>query len=174
MGAALLPVVAVAAFALVALAQRLGRFDERYFDLNDRDAYSGPGAALLGLQDALRTGDDAAQAELQGRDDPHRFAAVPDAVLDGFLANGPHYVTYALFSPASQQRIVVNFEQVGGRWVFAPRDAYFYLRSGLWVPHAIRLTAASWLAAMLLAATQFWFAARARDSAVSGTTARAS
>lgn len=129
----LLPIVLAAVFVVVARLSGLNRYEAAYFTEAYLQRYSTPGSAALALQEALRTDDAQLLAELQGLRRTRRFAVSPHMSLTIlYEIQGPYY-TYLYYDTRTYRRSVHHFEDVGGRWIVVPEDAYYSLRSGAWL-----------------------------------------
>ena len=132
LAAALLPLLLAGLFALVAEVQRFGRYDPAYFTEEYRRRYDSPGAVARALGEALRSGDEALLAELQGLRRPVSLHTGPGMIFVMLLESDDRYFTYLYFDMDTYRRYTYNVEEVNGRWVVAPEDLYFYFHSGRW------------------------------------------
>lgn len=155
-------ILAILAFPLmvlgiVAAAAQVGalvRYDPAFFAEPYVALYGTPGAAAQALELALQEGDDSLLAELQGLRRPRRFEANSSISFVELWDRNDWYVTYLYFDELTYQRYLYAFEQVGERWVLAPDDLYYAMRSGRWKELFLPLAAGWWiLAGIGLAAT---------------------
>jgi len=131
--AALLPLMLAGLFALAAQIQMVGRYDPTYFSEAYLEKYDTPGSVARALGDALRTGDEVLLAQLEGLRRPVPLHTGPGVIFVMLLESDDRYFTYLYFDMDTYKRYVYHVEEVNGRWVVAPEDLRFYLRSGRWL-----------------------------------------
>jgi hypothetical protein len=54
-------------------------------------------------------------------------------------------VTYLYFDELTYERYLYSFERVGDRWVVAPDDLYYVMRSGRWKEFFVPIAIGWWL-----------------------------
>jgi hypothetical protein len=160
----LIPLIAAAIFILSVQIQTPFRYDPAYFTPPYSERYNAPGEVAITLEQALRTDDQALLAELQGlrRPWPH-FETNPNIRLTIMYASNERYFYYLYMDTHTYLRYAYSVERVGGRWVVAPPDAYYYLHSGNWMKVFAPLAAIWWvvelvviLAGLAYRTTQRW------------------
>lgn len=140
-------IVAVAPLVLLGLLgtgvalYALVRYDPAYFTPAYRELYGTPAATAKALEHALKTGDEALLAELEGLRSPADLETASSIEFVMLWEYTDRYMTYLYFDPQSYQPHRHYFQRVRGRWVVAPPDLYYYVRSGHW--HALFLPAAA-------------------------------
>jgi hypothetical protein len=128
----LLPFVLLGLLALAVKIYALVCYDPAYFTAPYLAEYAVPGAAARGLETALQADDQVLLAELQGRRWPSRLATGPDMTFVMLWERTDRYITYLYIDSQTYERYPYYVEQVTGRWVVAPSDLYYYIRSGRW------------------------------------------
>ncbi len=142
---ALGPLIASALFVTLAFSQSWQRYRAGYFTERYLQQYASPGAVVTTLERALRRGEFALQAELQGLRSPRDFGASAQMEMAVRLQSDSSYEAYLFYDSARKTRHVFYVHAVRGRWVLAPEDAYFYLNSGRWLRVALPLALSWWL-----------------------------
>lgn len=142
----LLPLGLVGLLALLTQLYGLVRYDPAYFAPAVVDRYDAPAEVGRVLEQALQTGDRAQLAELQGLRWPARVASDPNIRFVKLLERTDRYMAYLYVNMETYERHVHYLEAVRGRWVVAPTDFFFYLRSGGWREHFWPFSVACWLA----------------------------
>ncbi len=132
LGVLALPLMVLGTVAAVAQVSVLVRYDPAYFSEPYIARYGTPGAAAKALESALQTDDVSLLAELQGLRRPRRFGTSPTISFAELWDSNDWYVTYLYFDELTYQRYLYSLEQVGERWVVAPNDLYYAMRSGRW------------------------------------------
>ena len=135
LGLALLPMLAAILFIGIAYFQSISRYDENLFTPAYQDAYQAPYRASGGLEQALQTGDEDLYNTLTGL---RQKRSVPEAnpdIIYGVLleVDEKEYFHYMFIDRHTYRRSMYYLQEVDGRWVVAPEDAYFYYHSGLWL-----------------------------------------
>jgi hypothetical protein len=139
------PLIASALFVTLAFSQSWQRYRAGYFTEPYLQQYASPGAVVTALEHALRRGEFAVQAELQGMRRPRDFGASAQMEMAVRLQSDSSYEAYLFYDSARKTRHVFYVHAVRGRWVLAPEDAYFYLNSGRWLRVALPLALSWWL-----------------------------
>lgn len=130
---ALLPLVLAGLFVLMVKTMGLVRYNPAYFSETYAERYDTPGAVTRALERALQTDDQALLAELQGLRRTAAFETGPSLIFVTLLERDDRYFTYLYFDTQTYKRYVHYVEQMEGRWVVTPPDAYYYLHSGRWL-----------------------------------------
>jgi hypothetical protein len=135
LGLFLLPIFVAGLFILIVRIQTLSRYDQAYFTAQYQERYRSPGLVAAAIEQALHSDDRSIFAELTGlRAKIRPPEANPDIRLMIVLkVTDAGYFQYLFFNTQNYQRIVYNIKKVDGRWVFVPRDAYYFLDSGDWL-----------------------------------------
>lgn len=145
LAAALLPLLLAGLFVLAMQVYGQVRYDSDYFTAAYVEQYDTPGAVARALESALQTGDQALLAELQGLRRPATFKTSPTLIFTMLWDRGDRYISYMYFDMQTYRRHMHYFEQVQGRWVVSPPDAYYYLHSGHWLKAFVPLAIFWWL-----------------------------
>ena len=158
-GLALLPLLLVAVYWLYASVQARIRYDQDYFSPHYQELYAAPGVVAMELERALQSGDSAALHELQGlRRAPKDIEPNPTirfAILVEIDEAG--YFHYLYFDSRTFLRSTYFVKDVGGRWVAAPEDLYFYWDSGMWLGVFLPIAIVWWLILLVVAIARFLF-----------------
>ncbi len=127
-----LPLVALGVYMLGVHLFRLVRYDSVYFSAAYAEEYDTPRSVFTALEQALQTGDQERLAELQGLRWPRSF---PTGNIQWRECEeiGPDYYSYLYQDMETWEIYMYHTIYINGRWIAAPSDADFYLRSGLWV-----------------------------------------
>lgn len=133
LGLIVLPLI-VAGIAVSALQASVDtRYDPDYFTAEYLDKYDTPGAAALGLVEALAAGDLQLMRELVATEKgPSEFRAIPGIEIDELRNLDGDYYNYLLFSNDRRLRRIDHVKLVNGRYVVAEEDAYYLVDSGQW------------------------------------------
>jgi hypothetical protein len=143
---ALLPFAGLGLVTLAMQLYGLVRFEPSYFGPATVERYALPNAAVRSLEQALRTGDAALLAELQGLRWPLKLPAGPDiAFVMLWDRNGP-CTRYLYLDRRTYERSLYCFESVNGRWVVAPPDLFLAMHTGGWQPAFLRAAGVWWTA----------------------------
>jgi hypothetical protein len=126
------PFVLLGVIVLAVSAYGLVRYNPAYFSDAFLERYSTPGETARLLEGALQTGNEAFLAELQGLRWPAKFETSPDMAFVMLWERTDRYITYLYFDMQAYERHPHYFEEVDGRWVVAPTDVTYYMRSGKW------------------------------------------
>jgi hypothetical protein len=145
LAAALLPLVLAGLFALAVETHGLVRYDPAYFTPLYAQRYDTPGSVALALERALQAGDTALLAELQGLRHPATFKTGSRIIFIMLLDSDDRYFNYLYFDIDTYERHTHYIEQVGGRWVVTPMDAYYYFHSGRWLGVFLPVALVWWL-----------------------------
>lgn len=162
--ATLMPIACAALFVVATWLSGLNRYDSSYFTDEYLERYGTPGTTAMVLAEALRANDTELLAELQGLRRPRKFATSPNMSL-GLLyeitdtyhllhgvENAPAllhltvYYSYMYYDTHTHKHYIHHFEEVRGRWVLAPEDAYYSLRSGDWLKVFVPISLSWWIA----------------------------
>lgn len=164
---ALVPVVAIGAYAaLYAWRAELG-YDAAYFEPEYRVRYDAPGAVARDWELALQTGERLLVEELTGLRNPPRIEPNPDIILTILLdVDDAGYYHYLYFDLETYRRATYYIKQVRGRWVVVPEDLYFYWDSGRWRAVVSPIVAVVWLVLLVagVAMSLFQIGAQTRES----------
>jgi hypothetical protein len=114
------------------------------------------------LEQALQTDDRKLLAELQGLRRPVSFDTNPRIIFVMLWERGDPYITYFYIDMQTHERHMHYFEQVNGRWVVAPPDAYYYLHSRRWLIVFAPLVIVWWLVEIVVVLTVWVFRVSAR------------
>lgn len=160
------PLVLAGLFVLTTYLLSLGRYDSAYFTPEYLARYHSPGSVARGLEEALRNGDQALLAELQGLRRTHVFPANENIRFVLRLdSDAEHYLTYLYFDTATFERFAYQVGEVRGRYVVAPNDALLMVRSGRWVNVAAPLALTWWVVEIAAAFMVLIYRALARERA---------
>ncbi len=131
---AVIPLIVAALYILITTLCGLPalRYDPAYFSEAYRRRYDTPNAVVTALEDALRRGDRALLAELQGLRHPWDFPTSPNVRATILYEATDRYLSYLFWDTRTYDRFPYHVEKVNGRWVVAPQDAQYYLYSGRW------------------------------------------
>ncbi len=167
---ALFPLVAGGLFVLVVGGMGRVRYDSAYFAAPYTGRYETPGATARALERALQAGDQDLLAELEALRHPVTFEANPDVIFVMLWERDERYITYFYVDVQTHERYMYYFEQVNGRWVVSPPDAYYYLHSGRWLIVFTPLAIVWWLlgTVAILVVLVFRLAARVRTQMYDG------
>ena len=148
-GLAMLPLLLAALYLLLAPRQLLGRYDGQYFGAAYQQKYDGFDEVVAAGLDLVRDPDVDLYRELSGLVEPD---GVPGVGLEGEVRlirlmddEPPHYRIVRYYEQAGSRSVVHFFTAVNGRWVMAPKDAYFYFHSGLWIQTWMPLSVSWWV-----------------------------
>ena len=141
----LLPVVLAGLYVLLVQIHGLVRYDSTYFTQAYREEYDTPGSAARALEGVLQTGDQELLAELQGMRRPAPFETGPKITFTMLWERTDRYISYLYFDMDTYRRHTHYIEEVDGRWVVSPTDAYYHLYSGRWLKVAVPLAMFWWL-----------------------------
>lgn len=163
--AVLTPLVLAGLFVLLVKIQGLMRYDLAYFADEYAEQYDSPGEVARQLEVAVQTGDRALLAELQCLRRTVPFDTNPDIVLVMLWDSDKRYFTYMYLDMQKFERHPHYIEQVKGRWVVSPADAYYYFHSGDWLKVAVPIAIVWWLAGavVILAIWVFRLSAKLRQ-----------
>jgi hypothetical protein len=142
---ALLPLVLLGLLAVAMQAHGNLRYDPAYFTDPYVQRYSKPDSVAKALERALRTGDRALLAELQGLRSPRAFEMAPSIDLAMLSERNDPYLTYLYVDRQSYERYLHHLELFGGRWIVSPDDVYYFVRSGQWQRLFLRAALAWWI-----------------------------
>ncbi len=156
------PLVVLGLLALGAWIHGLVRYDPAYFSDAYRAEYPTAGSVARTLEQALQVDDRELLAELQGLRSPAEFGTAPTMIFVMLLERTDRYITYLYFDMESYERQPHFFEEVDGRWVVSPEDAYYYMHSGEWQRVFLPLAIIWWLVGFLAIALVWLFRASER------------
>ncbi len=128
----IVPLVVLGIYVLVVQLFRLVRYDPVYFSDAYIQEYDTPESVFTTLEQALQSGDQETLAELQGLRWPRAFPT-GNIRWRNCEEIGADYYSYLYQDFGTWERYVYHTIYIGGRWIAAPSDADFYLRSGHWV-----------------------------------------
>ena len=140
---AAVPVVVTGLFLLVVSLARLVRYDPAYFSESYAAQYSTPMSVNGAMERAFQTDDRTLLAELQGLRWPHAFPT-GDIRFVGCEEQGDGYYSYLFRDAGNGNLYLYHTIYLQGRWVAAPSDADFYLRTGRWTRTFIPITVLYW------------------------------
>lgn len=129
---ALLPVAVLGLLISVTRGEGWMRYDPEYFTPVYLEKYATASATAKALEQGLQTGDPGLSTELQGLRRPRELPAGPDIELVMLWSRTTRYTTYLYVDRWTYQRYLYPLTQVRGRWVVAPEDIYYWMRSGRW------------------------------------------
>lgn len=141
----LVPLVILGLLVLAVKLADLVRYDPACFSGEYARAYDSSSAVAQSLEQALRTGNRALLAELQGLRQPAGFETANTISFVRLWQREGRYVTYLYVDMYSYERYLYPFEQVKGRWVVAPEDVRYYLYSGRWKDVFLPLAVGWWI-----------------------------
>jgi len=132
-GLLLLPVILVGFFLLVAWIMDLTRYNPAFFSEDYRERYAVPSPLLEDLETALRNGDGALLAELQGtRQVPSNQEKLSNVRFLIFWETHGKYTDYLFMDMKNYHRYLQHLRIVEGRYVLIPDGAYYLADSGRW------------------------------------------
>lgn len=114
------------------------------------------------LERVLHTDDRELLVELQGLRRPAALETSPNLIFVMLWEHNDRYISYLYFDMQTYERYMHYVEQVGGRWVVAPPDAYYYLHSGRWLGIFLPVAIVWWLLKIVVALAVWLFRASAR------------
>lgn len=129
---ALLPFLVLGLLVLAVRLHGWVRYDPAYFSPAFAEQYATPAEVARSLETALQQSDQAKLAEIQGLRWPAKLRTGPRMVFVMLWDRTDRYTTYLYFDWQTYERYLLPCEHVDGRWVAAPPDLYYYLRSGRW------------------------------------------
>ncbi len=143
----MLPLVAAGVYLLTTgIAGVPGlRYDPAYFSAEYVSRYNAPSAVIIDLERAIRSGDRQLMAELQGLRRPTTFPTSPHVRMTILYNVTDRYFSYLFWDTKTYDRFPYHVEQVGGRWVVAPEDGYYYFHSGRWLGTWLPLAELWWV-----------------------------
>jgi hypothetical protein len=115
--------------------------------------YDSPSAVVEDLERALRTDDTHQLALLQGLRHPHAFTTGPNIRATILYNVSDDYYSYLFWDTRTYARYPYHIQQVNGRWVVAPQDALFYLRTGQWTSTWLPIALVWWVLEATILAT---------------------
>lgn len=140
-----LPLMVLGIVAAVTQVSALVRYDPGFFTEPYIVRYGTPGAAARALERALQKDDASLLSELQGLRWPRRFEVSQDISFVELWDRSDWYVTYLFLDELTYQRHLYAFEQVGERWVLAPDDLNYAMKSGRWKGFFLPLAVGWWV-----------------------------
>jgi hypothetical protein len=134
-GLALLPLLAALIFLGVVFAQGINRYEEVYFSPEYQERYRAPFVVSGALEQVLQTGDQELYQELTGLRRETTLPEVNPNIIYGVLlqVDEAEYFHYMFIDKNTFKRSMYFLEEVDGRWVVAPEDAYYFYHSGQWL-----------------------------------------
>jgi len=134
-GLASVPLLAVVAFAVIVFFQGYDRYDETLFTPAYQERYKAPFIVSGLLEEVLQTGNEDLYGELTGLRLVQPLPEVNPDIIYGVLleVDEAEYFHYMFIDKDTFKRSMYFLEEVDGRWVVAPEDAYFLYHSGEWL-----------------------------------------
>lgn len=149
-GLMLLPIILAGGFLLVTWISGLARYDPALFTLEYQKRYAVPSPLLEDLEIALRSGDEALMAELQGtRREPANLEALPKIRFLIYWDSSGEYTDYLFMDTKNYMRYLQHLRLVDGRYVRVPDGAYYLADSGRWKSVFGPLAGIYWLLVVL-------------------------
>src|SRR5262249_10167746 len=144
--AALLPLIIAAIFAGTVRLSSMDRFDPVYFTPDLIHEYEYPTNVAFDLEKALREGDAALLARLEGLREPVAYVGSAKTSMERFsYTKNDRYREVIMVDRKTYRARRYNLGQENGRWVVVPDDTYFYLDSGKWLAVWSPLSIIWWL-----------------------------
>jgi hypothetical protein len=159
---ALLPVMIVGLLGLAVLAWSLVRYDPAFFTEIYREQYGASASTARALEVALQAGDRMLLAELQGLQSTTTFETGPSIDFVRLWEYSDRYITYLYVDMQTYERHPHYVERVRGRWVVAPPDLYYYMRSGRWKGVFLPIAVVWWVLGTVAIAAVWLFRASPR------------
>ena len=128
------------------------RYDQAYFSEDYSERYSVPSAVVIDLENALRAGDEDMMAALQGLRKPRMVETSPNVRMVILYEAGETYLSYLFWDTRTFDRYAFHVERINGRWVVAPEDATFFLRTGKWTSTWLPPAMIWWVAEVVVVA----------------------
>lgn len=146
--ATLLPLFGAGLFIVFAAVQGIPalRYDPAYFTSDYAARFDSPRAVIAELDVAFKTGDRELAAELQGLRRPRNLPHNPRFFGAMLWERTGDYAGYMYWDSDTWERHMVQTLEVGDRWVLAPEDASFFLRTGLWLRTWLPIAVVYWIA----------------------------
>jgi len=141
-GLASVPLLAVVAFAVIVFFQGYDRYDETLFTPAYQERYKAPFIVSGLLEEVLQTGNEDLYGELTGLRLVQPLPEVNPDIIYGVLleVDEAEYFHYMFIDKDTFKRSMYFLEEVDGRWVVAPEDAYFLYHSGEWLKAYLPVT----------------------------------
>lgn len=157
LGLMLLPVLVLVIAFLIGWIQGLVRYDPVYFTDEYLQRYATPSELLTDLETALRNGDSALLAALQGTGDvPQHLEPLPNVRFLVFWKRDGKYSDYLFMDKTNYHRYMQHVKLVKGRYVKIPETIHFYMDSGRWI-HTFGPIMAIWWLVVILFTAAVWF-----------------
>ncbi len=140
--------IVAAVFIAIASAQGIAalRYDDALFAEAYQQKYDSPRAALDGLEQVFRTGDRTLLKELEGTRRARPLLMTSDLFGAVMWSREHNLYSYMYWDADTFDRYLFHLDEIGGRWVVVPEDAYFFLRTGLWQATWLPIALVYWLA----------------------------
>jgi hypothetical protein len=166
---ALLPLMLLGLYVLGMQLYGAVRLDPAYFTPEYVAQYNDPASIAKALERSLQTGNHTLMAALQGRP-VASFTALPSLVFVMLQDRNDRYYTYLYVNRETYERYIYHIENIRGRYVVTPSDAYYYLHSGQWITFFVPAAIAWWLIELLalLALWLYRLSARMREQMYGG------
>jgi hypothetical protein len=149
-GLLLLPFALLALAFLVKWVQGLVRYDPVYFSAEYLERYEVPSGLLTDAETALRQGDAALFAQIQGtRQAPRGVEPLPNVRFLIYWDQYGKYSDYLFMDTRNYHRYMQHVKLFRGRYVSVPEGFYYYLDSGRWTYIFGPLLAIWWLIVIL-------------------------
>lgn len=150
LGLMLLPVSILVIAFLISWIQGLVRYDPTYFTDEYLKRYAAPSELLMDLETALRNGDSALLAAVQGTQNvPQRLEPLPNVRFLVFWKFDGKYNDYLFMDTTNYHRYMQHVKLVKGRYVNIPETIHFYMDSGRWIQTFGPIMAIWWLVVIL-------------------------
>ena len=133
------------------------RYDPAYFDEPYLSRYEAPSPLLADLENALRTGDAALLAELQGTRWPAaQIEKLPNVRFLIYWDDDKEYSDYLFMDMKNYHRYMQHLKAMKGRYVVVPDGLYYAVDSGSWIRTFGPLAVVWWLV-LVLFTLGVWF-----------------
>jgi len=137
-GMLLLPFVVLALAFVIKWIQGFVIFEPAYFTAEYQERYEVPNGVLMDAEAALRQGDAALMARLQGmRRVPKDIEPLPDVRFLAYWDQHGKYLDFLYMDTSDSQRYkilgMLHLKSFRGRYISVPEGFYYYLDSGRWL-----------------------------------------
>jgi len=157
LGLLFLPLLLVGIAFLVAYIEGLTRYNPAYFNTDYQRRYASRDTLLANLETALRDGDRALLAEIQGtRSVPDRIKPLPNIRFIIFWNYSGRYSNYLFMDTSNYYRYMQHLKIVNQRYVVIPESFYYYIDSGHWIA-VVGPIIAFWWVLVILFTIGVWF-----------------
>lgn len=145
-GLMLLPIILAGVFLLATWISGLIRYDPALFSAEYQKRYAVPSPLLGELEKALRNGDEALMAQLQGtRRAQANLEPLPNVRFLIFWDSHGEYTDYLFMDTRNYLRYLQHLRLVDGRYVRVPDGAFHLADSGRWKSFFGPLAGIYWL-----------------------------